>query len=239
MSSLAVLSRATTRTSKGPNDLARDPLPTIRRWQAPAKSSPVGREQAGDGVDPLKGGCRREQGLRAETGHCRKRRPDEPRVGARNQSAVVRAFNELVKGAALPSGHLTLLAPGGPQDFTSCVLDCDSVRETARRRPSRTASDLEPRPYNQNPRVVRKLGWQRSASKSRTSPWAPCTYGPNVRPGSSTHSPGSDRRGGCASRIRAAQHGTGARQSRSPSAARLAVAHAASAGAGLAPACSG
>ena len=71
-----ITSRSNDQDIERPDDLARDSLPTIRRWQAPAESSPAGREQAGDGVDPLKGAVAGdEQGLRAETGHCRR---DDP-----------------------------------------------------------------------------------------------------------------------------------------------------------------
>lgn len=61
-SAMDELSRSTPRSNnqdiERPDDLARDPLPTIGRWQAQRNRSHVVREQAGDGVDPLKGQLR-------------------------------------------------------------------------------------------------------------------------------------------------------------------------------------
>jgi hypothetical protein len=54
-SAMDELSRSTSQSNdreiESPDDLARDPLSTFRRWQAPVKSQPCGPVTTGDGVD--------------------------------------------------------------------------------------------------------------------------------------------------------------------------------------------
>jgi hypothetical protein len=94
------------------------------------------------------------------------RQHDDPRVGARNQSAPREGLRqEALQGAALPFWPFH---PDrnrrGPQDFRSCALDCDSAHEPAGWCPSRTANDLEPATQPERCGCALFATWTRSHS---------------------------------------------------------------------------